>query len=722
VTNGPPAFQRIVSQILGPTRWQYSLAHLDDGIIYSQTFEQHLLHLDDILNRLNEANYRLNVDKCHIVKTTINFLGHCVEYGNIRPNSDNIRALLETQLPRTAKEAFRFVKAAEYYRKFIPGFTKIAQPLDKFAPTTKEQRCKKSKSLPVTTLSDDELNAFNELKLILTTDLVLRIPDEQLPFKTQIDASKIGIGAVLLQTHSNSDLSIAYFSRKLTSTEMHWPATEHECYAIVSAIEKWHKYLDGRPFVIETDHKPLLPFNLKQQLNSKCERWRLKLQQYQSAVHHIKGKHNTVADYLSRSSVDDATNDEDDYLPTTSRGVQTENSTPLQMVAPVVTRAQPKQYDKRINRYATDQTYDQLQQKKNNHTRVDHPCVAPDRRLITKNVTDNSIVPSAKGDIKALSPNDPNQITPFTHEQVKALQHQSEQAAQINNNIKDYPKCFLKDNMLMRKSSPPVPFAPKGQIHADIIKIYHDKRGNGAHFRRNPTTSKIKQRYFWPSMMQDIKNHVQSCLLCAQYNSRRCKPPGALKPIKKPSGVWQLLTMDFHGPITPTTLRGNKYIISLTDVLSKFIITRAVRDCTAETPARFIEEAVICKYGIPRCILTDNGSHFTSMMLNFPRSSQHSNSDMSSNSKKLSYYVTPLYKLDKLTQKYKPKKVIENDNYKQLCRTGECIPFQQPSSYHCYYIHHRTSMELLDELIDRTHQTTHYLVQYPLNHHPIDHH
>ncbi|CAF1124367.1 unnamed protein product, partial [Didymodactylos carnosus] len=179
------------------------------------------------------------------------------------------------------------------------------------------------------------------------------------------------------------------------------------------------------------------------------------------------------------------------------------------------------------------------------------------------------------------------------------LQHQDEQAAQIIRSINDYPKYFIDDNMLMRKSSPPVPFVPKGQIRADIIKIYHDTRGNGAHFGRDRTISKIKQRYFWPSMIQDIKNHVQSCLLCAQSNPRRCKPPGALKPIKPPSGVWQLLTMDFHGPITPTTQRGNKYIISLTDVLSKFVITRAVRDCTAETAARFIKEDVICKYGTP---------------------------------------------------------------------------------------------------------------------------
>ncbi|CAF5098327.1 unnamed protein product, partial [Rotaria magnacalcarata] len=326
VTNDPPAFQRIVSQILGPTRWQYSLAYLDDVIIYSPTFNQHLIHLDDILNRLNDANFRLNISKCQMARTSIDYLGHHIENSNIRPNADNIRALLETQQPATAKEAFLFVKAAEYYRKCIPGFSTIAQPLHQYAPTNKEQRSKKSQSTPIT-LSDDALDAFNKLKKILTDDLILRIPDKSLPFKIQTDASKIGIGAVLMQVHSNGDLPIAYLSKKFTTTQMNWPATEQECYAIIFAIEKWYKYLDGCPFIIETDHKPLLPFNIKQQLNSKCERWRLKLQQYQFTIRYIKGKHNTVADYLSRSPVDNGSNDEDDYTPIRSRETQTENFT-----------------------------------------------------------------------------------------------------------------------------------------------------------------------------------------------------------------------------------------------------------------------------------------------------------------------------------------------------------------------------------------------------------
>ncbi|CAF4686011.1 unnamed protein product, partial [Rotaria sp. Silwood1] len=596
VTNGPPAFQRIVSQILGPTRWQYSLAYLDDVIIYSPSFEQHLIHLDDILNRLNDANFRLNVEKCRIARTSIDYLGHHIEHSNIRPNKDNIRPLSETPQPTTAKEAFRFVKAAEYYRKFIPKFSIIAEPLYKYAPTTKEQRSQKSQSLHIT-LSDEELNAFNELKQILTNDLVLRIPDAHLPFKIQTDASKIGIGAVLMQTHPNGDLPVAYISKKFTTTQMNWPATEQECYAIIYAIEKWHKYLDGREFILETDHKPLVPFNTKQQLNSKCERWRLKLQQYKFMIRYIKGKHNTVADYLSRSPLDNASYDEDDYIPIKSQSTQTENSMITTITASVVTRAQAKrqQHDKRNDDHMIDQSCEEEQSKRNVDFSIDRSCSSEDQQQ-PANVIDDRIVP-------------------FTYEQLKELQHQDEETKYMILHINNFNGYFVEDDMLMKKSSPPVPFVPKGRIRFDIIKIYHDTPANGAHFGRNRTIQKIRQRYFWPSMIHDIKNYVKSCIPCLQNNQLRQKPPGALQPIKPPEGVWQLLTMDFHGPITPTSRNGNKYIIALTDVLSKFVITKAVRDCTATTAAHFLIEQVILKYGTPKCILTDNGTHFTASMM-----------------------------------------------------------------------------------------------------------
>ncbi|CAF5160539.1 unnamed protein product, partial [Rotaria sp. Silwood1] len=116
ITNGPATFQRVINHILGPARWKYALAYIDDVIIFSKTFEEHLIHLNDICTILKNARFRLNPDKCEIAQTETDYLGHNIKNGEIRPSSHNINGLLNTRLPQTADEACKFVKAAEYYR------------------------------------------------------------------------------------------------------------------------------------------------------------------------------------------------------------------------------------------------------------------------------------------------------------------------------------------------------------------------------------------------------------------------------------------------------------------------------------------------------------------------------------------------------------------------------------------------------------------------------
>lgn len=213
VKNGPSTFQRIVNQVLGPTRWKYCLAYIDDVLIFSQTFEDHVTHLTDVFELLTSANFRLSVTKCSIASTQIDYLGHSICAGVIRPNNDNIRGLLETALPTCPREIFRFLKAAEYYRKFIRNFSTIASPLYKYAPSSMSSF---SSNRPFQ-LSDADLSAFHRLKKILTSDLVLRLPNFDLPFKVQTDASQQGIGAVLLQEYPEGDRPVCYMSKKLTT-------------------------------------------------------------------------------------------------------------------------------------------------------------------------------------------------------------------------------------------------------------------------------------------------------------------------------------------------------------------------------------------------------------------------------------------------------------------------------------------------------------------------
>ncbi|CAF4543626.1 unnamed protein product [Rotaria sp. Silwood2] len=269
ITNGPATFQRVINHILGPARWKYALAYIDDVIIYSKTFEEHLSHLNEICTILKNARFRLNPDKCEISRTQTDYLGHNIKNGEIRPSPHNINGLLNTRFPQTADETCKFVKAAKYYRN-VPNFSQIAEPLRKFIPTTRTQKKKGQKT--IITLTNEEVKAFEQLKNFLTTDLVLRLPNNRFPFKVQTDASDEEIGAVLFQIYLDGDRPIAYLSKKFTQAQRKWSPMEQECYAFICALDKWHNYLSGIKFMWETDHKALTQLNQKAQINKRCER------------------------------------------------------------------------------------------------------------------------------------------------------------------------------------------------------------------------------------------------------------------------------------------------------------------------------------------------------------------------------------------------------------------------------------------------------------------
>ncbi|CAF4553333.1 unnamed protein product, partial [Rotaria sp. Silwood2] len=504
ITNGPATFQRVINHILGPARWKYALAYIDDVIIYSKTFEEHLLHLNEICTILKNARFRLNPDKCEIARTQTEYLGHQINNGEIRPSPHNINGLLNTRLPQTPDEACKFVKAAEYYRKFIPNFSQIAEPLRKFVPTTRTQQKKGQKT--IITLTNEEIKAFEQLKYYLTTDLVLRLPNNKFPFKVQTDASDEGIGAVLLQVYPDGDRPIAYFSKKFTQAQRKWSPMEQECYAFICALDKWHIYLSGVKFIWETDHKALTQLNQKAQVNKRCERWRLKILEYDFKVKYIPGLTNSMPDYLSRSPVDDAEEDPDETTHLISTSTQTDilfNNTHSPIIAAVETRAM------KLRNQTLNDTNDK------------------------KNLTSDSLNTSVEE----------NRIIPFSIEDLIQAQQNDNYAKNILNNIKKYKNYIIKNNLLMRRSKTPVPYVPQGDLRRTILQIYHDTAANGAHFGRDKTIHKIKQRYFWPSMYKDIDNYIKSCIPCAQFNPRRQKNPGTLRPIKPPDGVWQLVSM-----------------------------------------------------------------------------------------------------------------------------------------------------------------------------------
>ena len=140
-----------------------------------------------------------------------------------------------------------------------------------------------------------------------------------------------------------------------------------------------------------------------------------------------------------------------------------------------------------------------------------------------------------------------------------------------------------------------------------LLQAYHNSPTSG-HLGVNKTWHRIHDRYYWPGMFATIKQYVLSCDACQRFKIGRTKPAGKLEPIEPPTGVLDLMGLDFVGPV-PQSTNGMKYILVCTDYLSRYAITRATADCSAETAARFLVENVILQFGVPKRLLTDRGSH-----------------------------------------------------------------------------------------------------------------
>ena len=173
----------------------------------------------------------------------------------------------------------------------------------------------------------------------------------------------------------------------------------------------------------------------------------------------------------------------------------------------------------------------------------------------------------------------------------------------------------LIDNVLHKTlsrrlgSAVTVPYVPT-TIISQVLNAYHDSP-TGGHLGVHKTWHRVRNRYFWPNMFNTIRQYIQSCTKCQQFKIERTRSKGTLQPIEPPSGILDLMGLDFVGPVQASS-RGNKYILVCTDYLSKFAITQATPDCSAESAAKFLVEKVILQYGVPKHLITDRGSHFMS--------------------------------------------------------------------------------------------------------------
>jgi hypothetical protein len=289
----PSIFQREMNKILKNARGLFADAYLDDIIIYSRTWKEHLEHIKFVLERLREAGLTANVEKCDFGKTTIKYLGFLITPEGVSTDPDKTDAVSQYPVPRSAKQVKQFLGLCGWYRHFIPNFSSIAEPLNRLL-----------KKSVLFSWEESEQHAFSQLKSLICNAVTLAYPDFTKPFILRTDSSDVGLGAVLAQKAIDGfERPIAFASRSLSITERNYHAAEKECLAIVWALKKFEHYLDGVVFDLETDNRALVWLHKMKDVNSKFVRWALRIQDFQACIKHCPGRLNVVADALSRNVV-----------------------------------------------------------------------------------------------------------------------------------------------------------------------------------------------------------------------------------------------------------------------------------------------------------------------------------------------------------------------------------------------------------------------------------
>ncbi|XP_054762005.2 uncharacterized protein LOC129268475 [Lytechinus pictus] len=289
LVNAPASFSRMMRRLLKGL--DGAVNYIDDILIHSTMWDQHLATLTELLSRLRAAKLTARPSKCFVGQSKVEFLGHVIEDGTVSPRPEKLKAIQEISRPQTKRELRSFLGMTNYYRKFIPNYSAISARLT--------DRTRKDEPNQIRWETNQE-HAFKTLKDKLTNPPILHLPDLSTDFILRTDASNVGIGAVLLQTHEEERFPVAYASRKLLRREQAYSTIERECLAIIWAVRKFEPYLYGRQFVLETDHQPLTYMNSVNQANGRLMRWILALQPYRFRVEAIRGSDNVGADVLSR--------------------------------------------------------------------------------------------------------------------------------------------------------------------------------------------------------------------------------------------------------------------------------------------------------------------------------------------------------------------------------------------------------------------------------------
>lgn len=494
LVNAPAVFQALINDVLRDMLNIFVFVYLDDILIFSPSLQVHVQQVRRVLQRLLENKLYVKAEKCSFHASSVTFLGSVISAEGISMDPAKVQAVTDWPVPDSRVALQRFLGFANFYRRFIRGFSQVAAPLT--ALTSVKSRFRWSESAQ---------RAFDVLRGLFTTAPILLTPDCTKQFIVEVDASEVGVGAILSQ-RSVTDGQIhpcAFFSHRLSPAERNYDVGNRELLAIRLALGEWRQWLEGAhvPFIVWTDHRNLEYIREAKRLNARQARWALFFTRFNFTISYRPGSKNIKPDALSRLFDSSPPNTPEEIVP------------PGRVVGMVVWGIE---------------------------------------KLVKRSLA------------RAVTP-------------------------------RNCPKGLL--------------FVPASTRRAVLLWGHSSKFA--AHPGVRGTLAVIRQRFWWPSVEQDTRRFITSCVTCAQTKAGNSPPAGLLRPLPIPTRPWSHLALDFITGLPPSA--GYTVILTVVDRFSKsaHFVPLAKLPSAKET-AQIMVDNVFRLHGLPTDIVSDRGPQFSS--------------------------------------------------------------------------------------------------------------
>jgi hypothetical protein len=605
LANAPAFFMRWMDKILqaNPHLRSFVKLYLDDILIHSRTLEEQDGHLREVFRILRESGMKVERKKCEFFVSSLDFLGFRVDAEGIHVEAGKAAAVAEWGTPTTPRAVKSFLGLVGYYRKFVPGFAEVAQPLYKASSTTGREfawdaACQK---------------ALDQLKYLVTHAPVLAVPTRDGEYIVRTDASQNAVGAVLMQKQIQPDgtiqeRTIAFYSRQLSPSQRNYGAYDRELLAIEEAVLHWRYYLQQSRFTVYTDHRSIQHL-LSQRLTHRQMSYFATLLGYDFTIKYWPGSKNDIADALSRRYEEVLNNVQVETVANTREGwwrqkqerriayaLGCDSAQPgpeIPTTPGTETTCYPEAMATQVTIDRVSEAVDQVQDEY-----AQDKWLGPVWRVLR--AQEELRTREDSGDFDNWSPTD---LKKWRQEQIKSIKE-----AVSKTEWERSRRFQLVNGILQHKD---LVCIPEGTLRNELLAETHDAL-SGGHVGAAKMHVRLQDMgLYWRGMEKNCQRYVKGCGTCLRVKPGNQRPAGLLQQLGVPEGRWERIGIDFVTGLPPSGDEGYDSIMSIIDHMTKrahFIPYH--KETGAEETAEIFIDRYYRLHGVPQHIVSDRDPRF----------------------------------------------------------------------------------------------------------------